>query len=384
MTLHFDCFAGISGDMTLGALAGLGVNAGELCSELKKLDISEWSLDFIKEERCGISGLQAVVKDCSEPQKRHSHTRWSEIRKIIETSAISAGAKNTACAIFERLAEAEAEAHQVSVEDVSFHEVGAVDSIIDIVGAAVCLDILKPDKITAGEVELGGGTVQCAHGILPVPAPATLILCKNMPVRSGGFNKEMTTPTGAAILAVCVDEFLYAARWKEIKTAYGIGRRKLEKPNVLRVSLREEGAGTVNSDKEIVVLETNIDDMTAEALGFLMESLLEAGALDVTLTPCIMKKSRPATIVSVLCDHDKLDVLRAALFRRSSTLGVREYPVRRYALARKMETLNGARIKRSFFENCVKEKIEYDDRALIAREKDMSLDEAEKFFRGQK
>jgi uncharacterized protein (TIGR00299 family) protein len=278
------------------------------------------------------------------------------------------------------------------VDDVTFHEVGALDSIIDIVGTAVGLDLLHPDRITCGEIELGGGMVKCAHGLLPVPAPATLILVRGLPVTSGGFNKEMTTPTGAAILAASVDEFTTRGNFREIKTGYGIGTRKMERPNLLRISLREEAApeGTEQPWKteDLVLLETNIDDMTGEALGFLMERLFETGALDVTFTPCVMKKSRPGTLVSLLASPAKVDPLRRALFELSSTIGFREIPVRRLSLKREECTRSGAlgevREKRVFYgEKPLRSKVEFEDRARIARERGVSLAEADRLIAEQ-
>jgi uncharacterized protein (TIGR00299 family) protein len=272
-----------------------------------------------------------------------------------------------------------------------------MDSIIDIVGAAICLDILKPDRITCGEVELGGGTVACAHGVLPVPAPATLILCQGMPVKTGGFNKEMTTPTGAAILVASVDEFTPGGSFTHLRAGYGIGARKLDKPNLLRVSWREERDAAVPAradlateggivTEDLVLIEANIDDMSGEELGFLMESLFENGALDVTLSPCVMKKSRPGTVVSVLCPPGKLDTLRRTMFLRSSTLGFRETPVKRLSLKREEGPAAGAsgekRIKTAFWgDKPLRSKIEYEDRARTAREQGVSLVEAERIIR---
>jgi uncharacterized protein (TIGR00299 family) protein len=286
--------------------------------------------------------------------------------------------------------------HGKAVDEVAFHEVGAIDSIIDIVGTAICLDILRPDRITASEIELGGGTVTCAHGVLPVPAPATLLLVQGLPVRTGGFTKEMTTPTGAAILAASVDRFISRGRFVESRTAYGIGQRKLDKPNVLRVSWREERDGTAEENgtaadklpwenEYLISMEANIDDMTGEALGFLMDSLFEAGALDVTLSPCVMKKNRPGTIVTVLCAPVRADDLRRTLFQRSTTLGFREQEVRRLYLRREESILQGSfgsvRAKTAFFDDkSLRTKIEYDDRARIARERNLSLTSAEELI----
>ncbi|MDR2402406.1 MAG: nickel pincer cofactor biosynthesis protein LarC [Spirochaetaceae bacterium] len=439
-TLHFDCFAGISGDMTLGALVDLGLDPEDLRRELEKLGLPGWKLDFRREERRGINGMRAVVDlegrrdheawddgpeeprgyhhhdhehsgehlhehsrdhDRShehphvhshghEHSGEHSHRSWRDIRDLIERSGIGDGAKRRALDIFSRVAEAESRIHGTPVEDIGFHELGALDSIIDIVGAAIGLELLKPDRITAGEVELGGGTVRCAHGILPVPAPATLILCQGLPVRTGGFDREMTTPTGAAILAASVDEFITGPRgFTEIKTGYGIGTRKMDKPNVLRVSWREERIADAGMDliaEELILIETNIDDMSGEALGFLMERLFEGGALDVTLSPCVMKKSRPGTIVSVLCPPYNPEVLRRILLAHSTTIGFREIPIRRLSLRREAGTLAGeygeVRTKTVFRNGqSLRTKIEFEDRARLARERDISLADAEELMK---
>jgi uncharacterized protein (TIGR00299 family) protein len=412
--LHFDCYAGISGDMALGAFVDLGVDPGELGAALGSLGLSGWKLDFVRDERCGITGERAIV-ELDEPHHRHDHHdhghrhehthqhgyagehphgSWKEIRHLIETAKLSEGAKTRALDIFSRIAAAEARVHGVPVDEVVFHEVGAMDSIIDIVGAAVCLDMLKPDRITCGEIELGGGEVKCAHGILPVPAPAVRILTTGMPVRTGGFNKEMTTPTGAAILASCVDEFITGPfSFRPVKTAWGIGTRKMEKPNVLQLSWREVETAAAKQGGEkpwiredLLLLEANIDDMTGEALGFLMERFFESGALDITFTPVTMKKSRPGITVAVLCRQENADALRETFFRHSTTIGFREARVNRLSLKREMKTLQGefgaAQEKIAWLDGGkTKSKIEYEDRARLAREKGVSLDEAETVIR---
>jgi uncharacterized protein (TIGR00299 family) protein len=413
-TLHFDCFAGISGDMALGAFVDLGVDPEELRSGLAGLGLSGWKLDFVRDERCGITGVHAIV-DLSggdhgaaqgehgdhhhgDHHHHHHHSSWKDIRELIKKAAISGGAKDRALDIFGRIAEAEAHVHGVPVDDVAFHEVGAMDSIIDIVGAAICLELLKPERITCGEIELGGGMVKCAHGILPVPAPATKLLLRGLPVRTGGFNKEMTTPTGAAILASCVDEFITApVSFREIKTGYGIGTRKMDKPNVLQLSWREtedKPEARAGNEKlwlreELLLLEANIDDMTGEALGFLMERFFDAGALDLVFTPVTMKKSRPGVTVSVLCRREQAGTLGELFFRHSTTIGFRETPVNRFSLERTIKTLKGdfgeAREKIATINGGggkTKSKIEYEDRARLAREEGISLDEAEALIRG--
>ncbi|MDR1429764.1 MAG: nickel pincer cofactor biosynthesis protein LarC [Spirochaetaceae bacterium] len=402
-TLHFDCFAGISGDMALGAFVDLGVDPQELGKELDKLGLSGWSLDFVRDERNNITGTRAVVKlsdhhehhhdhehhhshEHHHDHHSHAHNSWKEIKALIERSGLSDGVKKRALDIFSRIAACESRVHGVPEDEIAYHEVGALDSIIDIVGAAVCLDILKPDRVTSGAIELGGGTVQCAHGILPVPAPATLLLVQGLPVKAGGFDKEMTTPTGAAILASCVDEFITGpVSYREIKTGTGIGTRKLDKPNVLRVSWRETEPDKDGSRirENLLLMETNIDDMSGEALGFLMERLFEGGALDVVFIPCCMKKSRPGTVVSVLCRPETSALLGGVLFRHSTAIGYREIPLSRVSLPREERRLAGdfgeAREKIIFSEG--RSKIEFEDRARLARERNLTLDEAEALIR---
>jgi uncharacterized protein (TIGR00299 family) protein len=437
-TLHFDCFAGISGDMVLGALVDLGVDPALLRGELEKLGLGGWKLEFDKDQRNGITGLHAVVElegtdghiahDDDPPHEHHhehehdahnhehghhhehehhhehsrehehphehhhehehgghGHNSWKEIRALIENSPLREGARRRALDIFSRIARAEAQVHGTPVDDVAFHEVGALDSIIDVVGAAICLDMLEPEHISCGEIELGGGTVTCAHGVLPVPAPATELLVQGLPVKTGGFNKEMTTPTGAAILASCVDEFITGPRaFTQLKTGVGIGTRKMDKPNVLRVSWREYGpvqAGRWKTES-LKLLETNIDDMDGEALGFLMDRLFEEGALDVTFSPLTMKKSRPGIRVSVLGRDEKLPSLRECLFRDSTAIGFREIAVDRLSLERREEEWPGefgaVRAKTVYLGGEeLRTKIEFEDRSRLARERGISLEEAE-------
>jgi uncharacterized protein (TIGR00299 family) protein len=393
--------------MTLGALVDLGVDAKLLYRELDKLELDGWSIGFEKDERCGIAGTRAIVKvydgaggapRVPEEHSCHCHEHgegshpeyrsWRDIRALIERSGITDGAKKRALSIFSRIAAAEAEVHGVPADEVTFHEVGALDSIIDIVGSAVCLDMLKPDRVTSSEIELGGGTVKCAHGILNVPAPATLKLCEGLPVRTGGFDREMTTPTGAAILAASVDRFVTKCSFRQIKTAYGIGSRKLDRANVLAVSWREEepdfdgGRAGERIYEELVMLETNIDDMTGEALGFLMDRAFEVGALDVTFTACVMKKSRTGVIVSVLCHPQRLPAIRSVIFEKSSAIGLRETVARRVSLPREQRSVKyeggEAEIKTVFLDqNRRRTKIEYRSREKLACERDISLDEAE-------
>ncbi|MDR2602770.1 MAG: nickel pincer cofactor biosynthesis protein LarC [Spirochaetaceae bacterium] len=401
-TLHFDCFAGVSGDMVLGALVDLGVNEDELLTELKKLPLKGWSLNFSREERGGIYGTRAVVnadvKNASsgggaghshEHDGEAPHNSWREIRRMLLESGLREDAKNTALRIFSRIAEAEASVHGVNCEDVCFHEVGAVDSIIDVAGAAVCLGILKPDRITAGPLELGGGSVKCAHGVLSVPVPAVLKLCEGLPVKTGGFNREMTTPTGAGILAVCADSFTQTGAFTHLKTGWGVGARILDKPNVLCVSWREEeaapGGGSDFITETLYESRAAIDDMSAEELAFLSESLFKAGALDVSLSPCVMKKGRPGTEISALCDIKAFNGVKECFFQKSATLGLRVFKVERISLKRDIHeanTIYGKLRKKSVNRGGMETfKIEYEDRLNFANKKNISLFQADVLLR---
>ena len=401
--LYFDCFAGISGDMTMAALVDLGVPEERLRVELGKLGLAGWQLRLTRDARHGIGGTRADVDIAPTPVKAggllapsgagqghhdHDHRAWRDIRALIEESGLEPGVKSRALDIFGKLAKAEAKVHGTSVEDVAFHEVGAVDSIVDIVAAAICLDSLAPDRVLCSSVELGGGFVKCQHGLIPVPAPAVVELLVGVPVKSGAVQKETTTPTGAAILAASVDEFTDDKRFRITRTAYGIGHRDDEIPNVLRVFLAErdvaEGEGSLRSSEgslrssEGVLLECNIDDMSPESHGFLMERLFAAGADDVWITPIVMKKNRSAISLSAMCAPDKEDYLAEAILRESTSMGLRRSRYRKTALERETTTvatsLGEVRVKSAYLRGeKLKSKPEYEDLRAIAAEKGMSI-----------
>jgi uncharacterized protein (TIGR00299 family) protein len=250
--------------------------------------------------------------------------------------------------------------------------VGAIDSIVDIVGAAICLDFMKPDRILCSTIELGGGFVQCAHGTYPVPAPATAEIIKNIPVRKGSVDYEATTPTGAAILAAIVEQFTDHTEFKILKTGYGIGNKDASIPNVLRVFLCESLTADETETVPGVIVECNIDDMNPEFYDYIIDSLFSAGAKDVFITPIIMKKSRPAVKLSVLCTPEDENRVNEVLFRETSTLGVRKYNIDKTMLDRKTEQVETkfgvVRVKSAFFQGvCIKSKPEYEDCIKIAR-----------------
>jgi uncharacterized protein (TIGR00299 family) protein len=306
---------------------------------------------------------------------------------LINQSSLSAEVKFRSLKIFDLIAEAEAKVHNISKQAVHFHEVGALDSIADIVGAAICLDYLKVDKIMSSSIQLGGGMVKCAHGLMPVPAPATALIVQDVPVRSGLVQHEATTPTGAAILVATVDEFTDQIDFRIQKTGYGIGQRDIsEVPNVLRVYLSEENRNADPAQlEEAWILECNIDDMNPEWYDHLFNLLFEAGASDVFLTPIIMKKSRPANMLSVLCPVNLISEMKSIIFNNSTTIGIREYAVAKTVLKRQSKEidteLGAVRVKCSYFEGKeIRFKPEFEDLKNLATQHGLSLNEVEKII----
>jgi hypothetical protein len=332
--LYFDCFAGISGDMTVGALLDLGVPLSFLTEELARLPISlsGYTLSAEETSRRGIRAAKFSVRVTEDQPHRH----YSDIAGLIERSTLAAKVKEQAGQIFLRLAEAEAKVHGVELSRVHFHEVGALDSIIDIVGTALCLQYLGIKELYASALPLGSGYVETAHGRLPVPAPATAELLRGMPVHGELGAGERVTPTGAAILAALCSGFGAPPSFTVTEVGNGAGDRDFpDTPNILRVMLGEKQS-SLPAD-EIRVLETHIDDMNPEILGFLMDRIMAAGALDVAFTPLQMKKNRPGVCVTILTPPALLDKLARLLLAETSAIGVRHYPATRLKLHRSLE-----------------------------------------------
>jgi uncharacterized protein (TIGR00299 family) protein len=344
--LHFDCFSGISGDMTLGALFDLGVPEEVVRNELAKLPLSGYRLERRRVQRGALIGTKVdVVVDHhheNEDENAHDHHPYREIRAMLEGALVGDVLRRT-LDMFDRIAEVEGRLHGVSVDEVAFHEVGAVDSIVDLVGTAAALSWLSPVSISCRAVPLGGGTVWTAHGRLPVPAPATLELLKGCPVESGG-DSELTTPTGAVILRAHVNQFGEPPPMTVTAVGWGAGERNLpDRPNFLRV-VAGERTRAMSEDDPLYELAANLDDMNPELCAPLLETLLEAGALDAWWTPVIMKKGRPALVCSALVSATKRAVVVETLLRESTTLGVRFRPVERQTLSRRLvevETIYG-------------------------------------------
>ena len=328
---YFDCFSGISGNMILGALLDLGVSLDDLRRELAGLPLTGYQLQVSRVTRQGIGGLYVNVR----PNEGQVERTLSDILAIIGQSTLSAEVDELSRRIFTRLAEAEARVHNQEVEAVHFHEVGAVDAIVDIVGAAVGLKLLGVERVECSPLNVGGGFVEARHGVLPVPAPATLELLKGVPVYSRGTSHELVTPTGAAIVTTLAACFGPMPAMTVEGIGYGAGKAELEMPNLLRVVVgdSEEVGGDYLSDT-VTLLETNLDDMNPQFYDYVMERLFAAGALDVYLIPIQMKKNRPGNMLSVLCPPDRVGEMLAILFAETTTLGVRVRDVTRRCLDR--------------------------------------------------
>ncbi|MCB2297685.1 nickel pincer cofactor biosynthesis protein LarC [Clostridium tagluense] len=402
--LYYDCFSGISGDMNLGALIDLGVDEKYLIEELDKLRLDGYEIKVSRGIRKGIEGTKVDVMlrehnhehshDGNEDghshghmnHNHHDHRNLKDIEKIIDCSELSSNVKELSKKMFMKVAEAEAKVHGKPLYEVHFHEVGAIDSIVDIVGAAICISHLNVDKIMSSSIELGGGFVKCAHGIIPVPAPATVEILKGIPVKLGAVPFETTTPTGAAILAVNVCEFKDNNNFIVNKIGYGIGNRDTEIPNVLRVMLVEENNlsdtyKVENEDKVFEeIVECNIDDMNPELYEYIIDKLFNEGALDVYLIPIIMKKGRPGVKISVLCQAAKLEKMKEVLFRETTTFGVRSFKVDKTMLQREFVKVNTSygeiTLKEAYYKGeKIKSKLEYEECKKIAEDRGISLRE---------
>jgi uncharacterized protein (TIGR00299 family) protein len=315
---YFDCFSGASGDMILGSLIGAGLSPRLFREVLKKLGIPDIRLRVKKVLKGGISATQVIVES---RKNERPHRDLKELLKIIERSSLEIHIKKKSKEIFERIALAEAEIHQKPVDDIHFHELGGLDSIVDIVGSVWGLDQLEIQQIHVSKVNVGTGFVRCEHGLLPVPAPATLYLMKGKPIYSSGVERELLTPTGAAILTSLGLEFGPMPLMKVERIGYGAGRDELSHPNVLRLII---GTSVSNSEKEkVMVIETNIDDMNPQFYDFVMEELFAMGIKDVFLTPIIMKKNRPATLLTIVTSPEKLSSITKFLLKETTTIGLR-------------------------------------------------------------
>lgn len=340
-TLYFDCFAGASGDMILGALIAAGVEPDAFKQQLSRLGVQGYSVDFETVDRSGISATYARVQTAEE----HAHRHLSDILKIIYDSRLSNGVKDRAAKIFSRLAEAEARVHNLGLEQIHFHEVGALDAIIDVVGAAICFELLEIDRFVSSALHVGSGTVEMAHGRYPVPPPAVAELLKGVAIYSTDTVGELVTPTGAAIITTVCADYGPIPPLKLERSGYGAGTRQYEKfPNALRVLIGEEEASGLSDSatpgvERLWMIETNMDDSSPQILGHVMDRAFDLGALDCYFTAVQMKKNRPGVLLSILCRDEQRAGLSELLFSETTTLGLRAYEIERRALERRIVTV---------------------------------------------
>ena len=373
---YFDCFSGISGEMTLGALVDAGCQLDLLRSSLAVLQVPGWT---ISTEKVWKNGMAATfVRVATEDQSKHRSL--SAILEIIGKSQLSEQVKTSAAAIFRKLGEAEAAVHDVPLEKIHFHEVGAVDAIVDIVGACIGFEALGIERFACSALNVGGGTARMAHGVLPVPAPATAKLLQGKPTYSTGVQRELVTPTGAAIVATLCDRFGPQPPMSVSAIGYGAGTADLEEqPNVVRIMIGESTEKVVAGfDEEIAVIEANLDDMNPQIYGYFLEKALAAGALDVYTTPVQMKKNRPGTLLTLLCKPADTNALMSLVFAETTTLGARTYRAQRRTLPR--ETVNvqtqygEVHIKLSRVNGSIRHVApEYEDCRKLAAEKNVPL-----------
>ena len=340
-TAYFDCFAGISGDMTVGALLDMGVPLEWLMEQLSGLSLDGFSLSGDAISRHGIQARRFQVRVQADAIHRH----YADIKLIIEKCPLSSNVRHISLAIFDQVADAESKIHGIEKANVHFHEVGAIDSIVDIVGTALCLEYLGIDTIFSSKIPLGKGFVDCQHGTLPVPAPATMQILKGVPVYGSGIPAELVTPTGAAIIKVLARDFLDMPPIIIEKIGYGAGSRNLPNhPNLLRVVTGQMHALSADSTEKfledtVVLVETCVDDMNPEIFGYLMDRLFDDGALDVYWVPVFMKKNRPGTLIQVLCKTDKKTPVVNRILSETTSTGVRFHPIQRAKLMREIVSI---------------------------------------------
>jgi pyridinium-3,5-bisthiocarboxylic acid mononucleotide nickel chelatase len=371
---YFDCFSGASGDMILGAMLDAGLSLSYLREQLARLNLSHYEVGVEKVVKRGIGGSQALVR-IQEDHHHHHHRHLSDIREIIEASSLDAEIKQKSQKIFMRLAEAEAKVHRVSPEAIHFHEVGAMDAIIDVVGGVIGLTALGIDKVYCSPLHVGTGTVECAHGILPVPAPATAELIKGKPVYATGVQGELLTPTGAAILTTLAEAFGPMPAMTLEAIGYGAGTAERSLANMLRIvigTIPQVGEGY--EVDQTAVIETTIDDMNPQIYDFLIDEVFRQGALDIFFAPVQMKKNRYGTLLTVLCDPVKIPQLADVLFRQTTTIGLRWRIENRIKTARTIITVETPYGRVSckaavYGEEVINWTPEYDECKRIAEEK---------------
>ena len=394
-TLYIDCSMGAAGDMLTAALLELVEDKNSFVQKLNSIGLEGIEYRLEKSEKCGITGshMSVLVHGQEEDESmhdhhheehhhHHEHNSMDGIRHIVcDHLNISENVKKSVMDIYGIIAQAESEVHGKPVTDIHFHEVGSKDAVADVTAVCLLMEELNVEKVYASPVHVGSGTVKCAHGILPVPAPATANILKGIPVYGGSVSGELCTPTGAALLKYFVSEFCEMPLMRIEKIGYGMGKKDFERANCVRVSLGE----TPSKKDDVLELSFNLDDMTAEKIGFAMERFFEAGALDVYTVPVGMKKQRPGTLVRLLCKEADAEKMVREIFHHTTTNGIRQARLERYVLNRRMETIETewgtVRNKIVSGYGTERSKFEYDDVSRIARETGMSIQEVEEKIR---
>lgn len=382
-TIYIDCGMGCAGDMLTAALLELHPDREAFLSSMNSVLSGKAVISAKDDFKCGIKGTHVSVSingdvEGEPMQHHHAHTSISEIMDFIDATPLPEPVKSSAKAVYSLLAEAEAAVHGGQVENIHFHEVGSLDALADILSVCRLMYELSPESVLASPVNVGGGTVRCAHGVLPVPAPAAEYLLRGIPCFSGQVKHELCTPTGAALLKHFVSQFCDMPVMTVARTGHGTGSKNFETANILRVMLGETGG----ADDSVAELVCNIDDMSAEDLGFALEQLFAAGALDAYFTNIGMKKCRPGVMLTCLCrENVKQDIIKC-IFKHTTTLGIREHECRRYTLTRQIiraDTPHGSvRIKVSEGYGVRREKPEHDDLARLSRETGLSISQLRK------
>ena len=382
-TLYIDCAMGCAGDMLTAALLELHPDRDGFIARMNDALGGKAVLSAKPDRKCGVMGTHVTVlingDEEGEPERHHHHhTSVAEITEFIDTVPLADEVKDNAKAVYTHIAEAESRVHGHPIENIHFHEVGSLDALADVLSVCELMHELAPDKVLASPVNVGSGFVKCAHGVLPVPAPATELILRGVPIYSGQIKSELCTPTGAALLKHFAEAFVPMPVLRVERAGYGTGKKNFETANVVRVLLGE----TDEQKERIIELVCYLDDMTPEGLGFTMEELFKLGALDVYFTNIGMKKSRPGVMLTCMCRSDKRDEMLRCIFKHTTTLGVREYVCNRYNLTRSeapVETQYGSiRVKTATGYGVKRSKAEYDDLAKLARENDTTIAEIRK------
>lgn len=395
--IYLDCSMGAAGDMLMAALYELLEDKQAFLDMMRSLGLPGIEISAEPAVKCGITGTHMKVlvhgseeldalhdhlhehaHEHSHDHEHHHHTGLHEIEHLLSHLDLPQTVRDDALAVYHRIAEAESKVHGRPVDQIHFHEVGTLDALADVVGVCLLMHLLAPEKVYASSVHVGSGQVRCAHGILPVPAPATALLLAGVPIYGGAIQGELCTPTGAALLTHFVTKFGELPAMRLLKSGYGMGTKDFPAANCVRAMLGEQDAPT----EEILELSCNLDDCTGEAIGFAMERLLDAGALDVYWTSVGMKKNRPGILLTCMCRPLDREKMVEILFRHTTTLGVRESAFRRYTLSRESKTIQtpdgDIRVKVSTGYGVAREKPEFEDLAKIARETGKSLSELQK------